>query len=677
MRRRSFMTMTGGAAAFAFLTTPAASLPTIPSRPDAKAADAESWIAYHDGRYLLSLPRAELGQNISTGLKQVASAELGVAWESIDVTGADTNSIAPYRATVGSESIQDYANPLAQACAALREAVAAGRTGRIEVAERPLGELRAFRPGAIKGDVPIVDLDRIVFGRPLFAADVRLPDMVYGRVLRAPVSPEITSKPTSWNAEAANAERGFVYLVEDEALELNNSKGLGIVAETPGALDRIEAALSVEWEIGEFPDDDAIERTLDIDGRLALGAAEYDIADDGIPEDQPWDVDLRIDTPAAAHAAIEPRAAVADMGADGGRIWVGSQDAFYVRDTLADRLNLDEDAVIVMPQRTGGAFGGKVVPMVETEAAALSLAVKRPVKVQWNRAQELNLAYHRSPTSHRMRARINDAKVTSWRHRFSSGHVIFTNAAMPPWMQFFTDFLGDFGSARNADPPYRFDAKAIGYDLERLPLHTGAWRGLGAGPNALAIDIAMEACAHKTGQDPVAFRMNHIIDPRLKTVLGAVAEMASRKTARGRGVGCGIYKGVSYGAVIADVGFGEDGAPLVKRLFAAHDCGKIVNSDQVRAQCEGNMVWSIGMVLTDKLTFANGRVAEQSFVDAPIPTIRDVPKMMVELIESDAPPTGAGETLMVAAPAAIANGFSALTGRRPERLPFTAEDFRV
>ncbi|MGH1484419.1 MAG: molybdopterin cofactor-binding domain-containing protein [Geminicoccales bacterium] len=677
MRRRSFLKTTGGTVAHALLTTPVQAFPTIPSRPDAKAADAGSWVAYHDGRYLLSLPRVELGQNISTGLKQVASAELGVPWEAVDVTGADTSTIKPYRATVGSESIQDYAVPLAQACAALREAVAAGRTGRVKVVERPYEELRAFLPDAIENDVPIVGLDGIVFGHPLFAADIRLPDMVFGRVLRAPVSPEIASKPASWDVAAAEAESGFVKLVEGATLDLNKSEGLGIVAATPGALDRIEAALSVEWELGDIPADDVIEHKLDIDRRLARGGADYDIADDKIPSETPWDVDLRIDTPTAAHAPIEPRAAVADMSVDRGRIWVGSQDPFYVRDTLADRLHLDEEAVIVIPQRTGGAFGGKVIPMVEIEAAALSLAVKRPVKVQWTRAQELTLAYHRPATSHRVRARVENGRVTDWRHRFSSGHVIFTNAAMPRWMQFFTDFVGDFGSARNAEPPYRFGAKAIGYDLERLPVQTGAWRGLGAGPNGLAIDMAMEACAQAAGQDPIAFRMAHITDPRLKAVLASVVEMADPTTARGRGVGCGIYKGVSYGAVIADVAFGESGTPLVERLFAAHDCGKIVNPDQVRAQCEGNLVWSIGMVLTDRLTFAEGRVAEQDFVDAPIPRIRDVPEMKITLIESDAPPTGAGETLMVAAPAAIANGFSALTGKWPERLPFTARDVRL
>ncbi|MEO1612678.1 MAG: molybdopterin cofactor-binding domain-containing protein, partial [Pseudomonadota bacterium] len=138
MNRRGFLSLAGGATAYALFANRAAALPTIPDRPDAETTDAMSWIAHKDGRYLLSVPRAELGQNVSTGLKRIACAELGVEPTAVDVTYADTQSIAPYRATVGSESVQDYAVPLALACASLREAVAGGGTGRVEVVERPM-----------------------------------------------------------------------------------------------------------------------------------------------------------------------------------------------------------------------------------------------------------------------------------------------------------------------------------------------------------------------------------------------------------------------------------------------------------------------------------------------------------------------------------------------------------
>lgn len=672
MNRRGFLTLAGGASVYALFASRATALPTIPDRPDAEAADATSWIAHKDGRYLLSVPRAELGQNVSTGLKRIACAELGVDPAAVDVTYADTRSITPYRATVGSESVQDYALPLALACASLREAVAVGGTGRVEAAERPMEDLRAFREGALAGDMPLVGGEEIVTGGALFASDVRLPGMLYGRILRSDASPEIESAPIAWDEATARAERGFVALVRGHRLDMNDSEGLGIVAKTPGALDRIEAALNVTWEVRRDPSDADIARMIDVDRKAREGAPRYDLENDRMDEDAPWDVDLRIDTPFAAHAAIEPRVAVADVTKDGGRVWVGSQDPFFVRDALVDRLDFDENALFIIPQRVGGGFGGKAIPLAEIGAAALSRAVGAPVKVQWTRSQEHTHAYHRPTTSHRVRARIEGGKVRDWSHRFVSGHVIFSNAVLPSWMQTFTDFIGDDGAVRNAAPPYAFGAAEIGYDLERLPIRTAAWRGLGAGPNSLVIEMGMEAAARAAGIDPIEFRLGHIADPRLRAALETVRDLAGPPPGPGRGVGCGIYKGVSYGAVIADFDRRADGTPFVAKLHAAHDCGMMIDPDQVRAQCEGNLVWSLGMVMTERLTVERGAVAERDFADAPIPIIPDIPPMEIALIPSRRRPVGAGETLMASAPGAIANGYAALTGAPPTRLPVGA-----
>ncbi|MEO1613397.1 MAG: molybdopterin cofactor-binding domain-containing protein, partial [Pseudomonadota bacterium] len=436
-----------------------------------------------------------------------------------------------------------------------------------------MADLRAFREGALDGDMPLVGAEEIVTGGALFASDVRLPGMLYGRVLRADASPEIDSAPVAWDEAAARAEPGFVALVRSRGLDMNESEGLGIVAKTPGALDRIEAALNVTWEVRDEPSGTDIARLIDVDRKAQGGSPRYDLKSDRLDDDAPWDVDLRIDAPFAAHAAIEPRVAVADVTEDGGRVWVGSQDPFFVRDVLVDRLDFDEDALIVIPQRVGGGFGGKAIPLAEVEGAALSRAVGAPVKVQWTRAQEHTHAYHRPATSHRVRARVKDGEVRDWSHRFVSGHVIFTNAVLPSWMQTFTDFIGDDGAARNAAPPYAFDASRIGYDLERLPIRTAAWRGLGAGPNGLAIEMGMEAAARAAGIDPVEFRLAHISDPRLLGALETARDLAGPAPVSGRGFGCGIYKGVSYGAVIADFDRREDGTPFVAKLYAAHDCG--------------------------------------------------------------------------------------------------------
>ncbi|MEX5562643.1 molybdopterin cofactor-binding domain-containing protein [Pseudophaeobacter sp. 1A16562] len=659
-------------------------VPVFPKRPEPDAATAAGWIAHQGGRFTLTLPRAEIGQNITTALKQIACAELGADWDAVDVDFHDT-AMARVKATVGSESMMLFAEPLAQACAALRDAMAEGReTGEVTVLARPVAELRALQKGGLIGASPQIaqGLD-IVTGKPLYAADIARTGTLFGRVLRAPASVEVASRPQRWNASAAQALPGFVAIVEETGPAIGKAQGLGIVASTPDALNQITEALDVEWQVDGSPDRADVMAAIDIDTRLDQGALPH-IANDGSPEDGSWDVNLRIDIPLAAHGSIEPRAAVAEWQGDALTIWTGTQDAFYVRDVLSDTFGVQE--VVVQTMRVGGAFGGRVIATVELEAAALARAVKTPVKVQWTRAQEFALGYHRPPASHRIKARLAEGRVTDWDHGQVSSHIFFTSAVAPKWMQRATDTLiGDDGVARGMAAPYVQGRARATYDVKRLPVHTAAWRGLGAGPNALAIECAMDEAARVAGVDPLEFRLNHIDDTLLTGVLQRVAEIADWGTPprpekglrKGRGIACGVYKNTSYAAVVADVRVEEDGWTKVEKLWCAHDCGLAVNPDQVRAQCEGNLAWSIGMILTDDLPLKDGFVAAEVFADAPIPRQSDVPDMVIDLVDSPRPPQGAGETAMVAGPAAIANAIRAATGMRMERLPLRQEDLAV
>ncbi|WP_342750190.1 molybdopterin cofactor-binding domain-containing protein [Albidovulum inexpectatum] len=124
---------------------------------------------------------------------------------------------------------------------------------------------------------------------------------------------------------------------------------------------------------------------------------------------------------------------------------------------------------------------------------------------------------------------------------------------------------------------------------------------------------------------------------------------------------------------MAEVAVDPRGRVRVSGLWGVHDCGLVINPDQVRAQCEGNLVWSIGMVLSDNLPLEDGRVVAQNFGDAPIPAMSDVPPITVDLLETDAPPMGSGETMIVAGPGAIANAIRAATGVRPLHFPVGPE----
>lgn len=686
MKRRAFIA--AGAATFTVTLLPGCALvPVIPKRPAPSPQDAAGWVRHTNGRYTVHLPRAEMGQNIATAFKQIACDELGAAWDAVDVQLMATTVIGRVKGTVGSDSVKDYALPLAQACATLRMALQAGSgANTLPAQDLPLSALRSFSAQArwVGKIAPQVQGLEIVTGRPLYAADVQRPGMLFGRVLRAPASPETHSRPGLFDAAAARALPGFVALVSDKRLVQCKAQGLGIVARTPGALDRIEAALAVQWLVDPVTDRRSLAQQIDIAPRLQRGPLAQVESVGRLDDAQDWTVDLQLEVPLAAHNAIEPRAAVAEPRGDTMMLWVGGQDPFYQRDVVARALGLDADKVQVQAMRIGGAFGGKTLCTVELEAALLATAVGAPVKVQWTRRQELTQTFHRPPSSHRVRARVRDSQLTDWWHAFSTSHILFTNAAMPPWMQLAADFLGDAGVARGSTLPYRCANQRVEHDLTRLTALTGPWRGLGAAPNLLAMESAIDECARAARMDALAFRLQHLSHPRLAAVLERVARDANwhqpgapseGHLLRGRGLAGGIYKGVSYAAAVAEVELDtQTGAVRVTRLWCAHDCGRMINPDQVRAQTEGNLVWCIGMMLVEELPFSEGRVQASSFADAPITRINEICPLHVTLMDSQEASTGAGETAMVAGAGAIANALRDAAGHRFTRVPVRAAD---
>lgn len=646
-----------------FAAAPACAFNPLPALPTRGMPPAEARIAWlrllPDGRLQLLLPRQEMGQGISIGLRQIVAEELDCELERIEVVLPDTASIAPVKSTVGSDSMKDFAEPVARAAALLREHL---KRGGADTEIHDQGQpviLHSLHGGEARRHVgksrPTERIADIVTGKPLYAGDTQLPGMLFGLVLPA-------------GAEPPEPVPGL------RRVELSDGRH-GLLSDHPGplhaiSLERPEAARAM-------PD-------LDIDAAMRRGRLEHRLRGDAVDTEAGWTLDRRYDTPFAAHAQIEPRSAVAQWHQRGAdvqlEVWTGTQDAFFVRETLARQFGLSADRVLVHPCRIGGGFGARTIVRQELEAALLAEVAGRPVKVQWSRAAEFVNGFHRPPSSHRIRARLDgDGRITDWWHGFCSGHVIFTSAAMPPWMQMVTSLVKDPGVARGALPPYAAARMRVEFSDIRLPVDTGPWRGLGAGPNGFAIESAIDELAALAGQDPLQYRLANL-DPqheRLKACLRRVADLAgwTRQPRMGggfgRGVACGIYKESSFAAVIADIGIAADGAVNLRRMYCVQDSGLVINPDQVRAQIEGNLLWGAGMVLTERLPIEDGRVAAYTFADYPIPTMDAMPAIDIELIAPPgAAPAGAGETGMVAV-AAVTNAIAAATGRRVATLPYS------
>jgi CO/xanthine dehydrogenase Mo-binding subunit len=448
-------------------------------------------------------------------------------------------------------------------------------------------------------------------------------------------------------------------------------------------VDAAIAALDVRWQLPAPFDQRTIDERIDVDAALARGDLEHTPLDDRFDSEIAWDVDLRFEVQVQSHAMQEPRAAVARVAHANGResaeIWTGSQDAFVVQRHAAQDLGISKSQVIVHAHRMGGGFGGREHYDVERDAVRLARAVGRPVKVQWSREDEFRSARNRPASTHRVKLKSDEqGRLTDWWHAFISGHIIFARERLPSWMLRGVRLMGDLGVARGSTPPYAPDRKRVEYGDVDLPIDLGTWRSLGAAPNTFVIESAIDELARLRNLDPVELRLRNLPreHDRLAACLRRTRELAAKVnlpagSGFGRGYACGIYEEHSFVAASADVQVdAASGAIHVLRMCCVQDVGLAINPDQLRAQIEGNLIWGLGMVLTERVEIGESDIASLNFDRYTIPSMKDAPEFDIEIISPrEIPPAGAGETALIVGPPAIANALREATGRRYTSLP--------
>jgi CO/xanthine dehydrogenase Mo-binding subunit len=230
-------------------------------------------------------------------------------------------------------------------------------------------------------------------------------------------------------------------------------------------------------------------------------------------------------------------------------------------------------------------------------------------------------------------------------------------------------------------PPYAIPSARVVLHVEPTPLRTANFRSLAAAENVFAIESFVDELAHASGQEPLAFRLRHVEDARLRRVMERVADVSGYATKlparRGRGFACTLYHG-TYVAQIAEVDVAASGAVRVLRVWCVVDPGLVINPDGVRNQVEGGIQQSASWTLLEELRHKDGRVATTSWDTYPIATFRDAPESIQVLVEGDrgAPSTGVGEPGAVPTSAAIANAVFAACGARVRDVPLTPERVR-
>lgn len=689
----------------------------------------EGWIAVNpDNTLTVHTGKAELGQGILTALAQIAAEELDVALEQVRMVSASTTRSPDEGYTFGSQSVEQSGSAVRSASAYARALLLASAADRFKidaaalvveggVIRAPDGKQIAYRD-VVRDDprllvrevanrtqpkrredykvvgksVARVDLPDKIMAKGVYLQDMRLPGMVFGRVVR----------PPSPGAELTGLDDAAVHAMPGVLSVVRQSSFLGVVAEREEQAIRAAEALrsAARWSQRETPLPDEA-RLPDVLGEFAredITLKQPPAPSPGDPAVVRW-VEATYSRPYLSHGSIGPSCAVAVLDRGRMTVWSHTQGVYPLRGDMAIALGMRSEDVDVIHVQAAGCYGHNGADDAAFDAALLAREVpKRPVKLQWTRQDEF--AWSPVAPAMMMRAKAGlsaDGKVVDWSYElWSNSHA--TRPGQPGGLNLLGAwYLGKgyrlsppakipqpFGNGdRNAVPVYAFARQRVVYHLlNDMPLRPGSLRTLGGHGNIYAIESFMDELAQAAGADPVAFRLAHLSDPRARAVLLAAAERAGWNPARkadgrsGRGVAYARYKMVStYVAVIVDIDVDRDsGQVRLTRVVAAVDAGLVVNPDGVIAQSEGGLVQGLSWALKEQLRFDRQAVTSVDWNGYPIMRFDEVPPMEVVIVNRpNEDSLGAGEATVGPASAALANAFANATGKRVRHLPMTPE----
>ena len=721
LTRRGFfvgMGLSGTALALGIpLGLPVARRKAMKALRSARMGDGElaplAWIEIHpDERVRLYVPKAEMGQGIHTGLAQIAAEELEVPWDKLEVVHASTGQAEDkYRGTFGSMSIATLYDPLRRAAATMREMLRAEASKRLAVPPEKLragdgafevqGEpTRRISYGALVAkdvkwqvpsspvplksagqfkvigrSMPRVDGRAKVTGKAIFGQDARVEGMLYGAVVRPPT---LEARLTSARPGKAARMPGVVKVVIEPGFA-------GVVARSRLQAWEARDAIEATWEQGHRWQQRELEQIVSVGGRRGVT-----IQREGDPEPLLQGgavLTAEYRTALVAHASLETQAALAQVGASGGRVWTSTQAETMTAKWVEKALGLSAGQIEVIPQFLGGGFGRKVgdnnVPSAAVEAARLSRAVDgAPVQVVWDRTEEMREGYVRPMTHHRLAAKLEGGHLSALRWEEASGDSVL---GLMPARELLARVIGfDPGAVFGAWIPYAVPNRETKVWRRRLPVLTGQWRGLGLAPNTFALETFLDEAAYAAGKDPLRFRLEHLSadadSRRMAAVLEAAAKGAgwgSPAQGRAQGIACCSYHGTVVAEVVEVSLPDSTGRIQVDRVVVAIDCGRAINPDQVKSQVEGCVVMGTSGALLEKLTVKDGAVDASNFSDYPILTLERGPGVETIIVEHPGvSPSGCGEPPIGPIAPAIGNAFFALTGKRLREMPMSAERVR-
>ena len=691
-----------------------------PLVPDA----VDSFLAVHaDGSVTVFVGKVDIGTGGRIAMRQIVGEELDVPLERIAMIEGDTALTPNQGATAGSYGIARGGVQLRQAAATARQALLAQAAQRLN---RPAADLqiidgvvsakdgsasvsygdllgdRAFNV-KIDGTAPLKSHERFRFigkslsrpdmpakvtGHHRYLHDLTLPGMLHARVIRPPA---LGATLVSVD-ESSIAGIGGARVVRIQSF-------LAVVAEREWDAVLAARALQTKWTAGTGLPDHGKEFDSMRASRVVRDqeiAKRGDLSALSAPPAGTRPLAASYRWPIQTHGSIGPSCGVADVRADRVTVWSSSQNTHGFQATCARVLGLERERVRVIYMDGAGSYGPNGADDAAIEAALLSRAVGRPVRVQWSRQEEHGLDPKGPAQLLELRAAVDpDGQVAAWE---TQAWLPLATANLPNIPLLSVDAAGIQQTPgrstgliyQNIDPPYTMpNVNAVVHWIPDAPLRTSAIRAPGKIANTFAVESFVDEIAALARVDPVEFRLRRLSNPRGIEVLRRTAARMSwlpRPSPRsvdaraavltGRGIAYVHYKHeetlVAMGMEVAVER--ASGRIRVTRVVCAQDCGLMINPACVQSQLEGNIIQTLSRTLHEEVVYDRDRVTTVDWASYPILTFPEVPVLEFELIQRlDQPPLGVGEAASTPVPAALANAVFDATGVRLRTVPFRAD----
>ena len=641
-----------------------------------------------DGRVSCFTGKIEMGQGVITSFAQMLAEELGVPLNAVDMVMGDT-ALCPWDAgTFGSRSTKYFGPPLRQAAAEARavliqlaaehlstprenlmakdgiiyvkndagKKVSYAQLAKGKKIERHLEEkppIKHYSKHTISGK-PTDRLDgkQKATGEAKFAGDIRLPGMLYARILR----------PAAHGAKLKSADISAAQKIKDIQI-IQGEDMIAVLHKHRDVADKALGLIKAQFEPSESKQDNkTIFKHLKDSapgGNIVTEAGNLDEGK-GLASKK---FEAEYLNHYVAHAPAENHTAVAKIEGDKATVWASTQAPFRAQGDAAQALGFSPENVRVITPFVGCGFGGKNSGRQVAEAARLAKLTGKPVQVAWSRKEEFFYDTFRPAAVIQIQSGLN-----------SLNQIVF-------W-----DYHNYYAGNRSSQPFYSIPYyRVLSYGGRggrgggsAHPFGVGAWRGPGSNTNVFAIESHIDIMAEGAGMDPLKFRLHNLTDERMKRVLNVAAEKFGRSfskspSGKGYGIACTDYLG-TYLATMAEVNVDKrTGEIRVERVVCAQDTGEVINPEGVRMQIEGCITMGLGYCLTEEIRFKDGRILDENFDTYEIPRFSWVPKIETVLVDNpEMPPQGCGEPAITSMGGVIANAVYDAIGVRLFVLPMTS-----